>query len=56
MVLHFILEHGKDLLFDGEMDGASLNFKHLSLEEIITNIMTVLYKEIEVKKIVVLFS
>jgi len=46
----------KDLLFDAEMDGASLNFKHLSLEEIITNIMTVLYKEIEEKKIVVSYD
>jgi len=41
----------KDLLYYAEMDVYSLNFKHLKLEEIITNILVVLYKEIEEKKL-----
>ncbi len=46
----------KDLLYYAEMDVYSLNFKHLKLEEIITNILAVLHKEIEEKKIVVSYD
>ena len=46
----------KDLLYYAEMDVYSLNFKHLKLEEIITNILVVLYREIEEKKIVVSYD
>lgn len=46
----------KDMLCYAEMDILSLNFEYLNLEKIVKNVVTMLYKEIKEKKVVVSYD